>query len=347
MQYLIQPSNTPVTLTPKLMLDVGKTQRAVKSALTRAGIDWMGVVPHTRFCAWCQQPNAKVILKLILDGPKIHLENGGYAKELNCCFVVGCTHKALNPNSVEFVAKSRGITESEALEFLHTRNRSPFYRNNHKDDSEYQSYQGTRCFNNTVNRDDIISKQNFARSLDGYIARFGVVDGPLKWKTIQKQKGITLENLARRHGEGAVEKLQQWKNSVSCSLENFIRRHGEGNGKALFRQTVGTHGFYSPVTFTANGSALRSNLERTFFEILTTNGLTEGTDFSIDGQYPGVAQRYDFWFPKLNLFVEIAGSSTREYRDKMKQKRRDFGAMIVTPARLVKVANEIAQCLNQ
>lgn len=347
MKYLIEPSKTPVTIGSNSINDVGKTQRAVKSALTRAGIDWVNAVQHTRFCAWCGKPNSKILLKLCFDGITIRLGSDGYYKELNCCFSGGCEYTKLNPNSVEFISKSRGLSPTQALEFAHSRNLSPFYQKNHRSDEDYSRYQGTRCFDGIKNSQEIIAKQNAARSLDGYISRFGEVEGPTKWNQVQKRKAITLENLTLKHGAKAAEKLQLWKNSVSCSLENFIRRHGKENGKRLFAQTVGTHGFYSPITFTELGSALRSNLERTFFGILSNHRLVEGKDFYIDGQYPNSAQRYDFWFPAIDLFVEVAGSSTMEYRDKMKQKHRDFGAMIVTPHHLIKVATEIAQCLSQ
>ena len=346
MKFQIQPASIPVSLTPEILADEGKTQRRVKSAFTLAKKSWVDSVHHTKYCAWCGGPNTTVLLSLKFDGLNVTVLNGGYKKDLFCCFSKGCAHKRLNPNSLEFVMKANGMSAEEASKLIRRRNKTPFYAVNHKTGNEYSKYQGSRCYGVDKERNkQIIAKQNHTRSLAGYVERYGV-EGEARWLAVQKSKSITLENLPARYGENAVTKLNNWKNSVSCSLENFIRRHGEENGKRLYRHAVATHGFYSPVTFTAQGSSLRSNLERNFFNALINAKLTENDDFFIDRCYPNSGYRYDFFFPALNLYVEICGGNSKEYRDKMKLKEKLFGARLVYPKQVESAAKEITECLN-
>lgn len=346
MKYMIKPHQMAVNLTPKILSDQGKTQRAIKSAFTRAKLDWTTAVPSTKNCAWCGKPNSTVILQVHIKGSNVLLSNGGYVKDLHCCFTNGCAYKKLNPNSVDFVAKSRKVSKEEAIKIIHCRNASPFYSGNHVNSDSYRSYQGSRCFNNDAERNAlIIKRQNHARSLAGFIERFGL-DGKEKWLFLQKQKGITLENLTKKHGENAQKKLDAWKNSISCSQENFVRRHGEVIGKELYKKVAQSHGFYSPVTFTCGGSALRSNLERSFYEILIEGGLLEDVDFVVDGAYPNSSQRFDFWFQQIGIYIEICGCTTKQYRDKMQKKKDAHGAVLVFPKKVLSTAKEMVElCL--
>ena len=58
-------------------------------------------------------------------------------------------------------------------------------------------------------------------------------------------------------------------------------------------------------------------------------------EFTLDKKYPNSKKRYDFYLPKYNYFIEIAGLTHFEkYREKMEYKRKTFNAIILLPNQL-------------
>ena len=97
-----------------------------------------------------------------------------HISDLKYCYIKGCEGKKLNPNSIEFICKTRDISKEEAIQYIHARNKSPFYRDNHKTEEDYQKYQNIFLrLKDSHDLQNIIDKQNFSRSLQGYIERFG------------------------------------------------------------------------------------------------------------------------------------------------------------------------------
>lgn len=291
-------------------------------------------------CAWCGDINHTAVADYDINfaALTVTIKNIRYKKPLNCCYKANnnCAYKALNANSIEFVSKSRGLSECQANDFILTRNKSPFYSNNHDNPNEYKKYQGSRCYSDDVIKNqEIIDKQNFSRSLEGFQSRYGEIEGKEKYEVYCKRKGITLENLTTKYKDPLVaeQKLNAWKKATCLTLENFIKKYGEQDGTLRYKDAVKHGGKFSKITFAHDGSALRSNNERKFYESLIAQGFPS-SEILIDNAYPNSSLRYDFYIRPLNLFVEIAGMTDSCYNEKMEYKQKTFGAMIVRPKQI-------------
>jgi hypothetical protein len=108
---------------------------------------------------------------------------------------------SMNPNSVEYNVIKFGLTETEALNMIHDRNKSPFYKTNHKDQEEYRKFQAHADFSEEKKR-EIQVKQN---------------EGREKW--------------AKRIGKDAVRKMKD-----SSSLEFHINKYGNELGIIKFEE---------------------------------------------------------------------------------------------------------------
>lgn len=253
------------------------------------------------------------------------------------CKSTECSGKHLNPNSVDFVSVTRGISRDEALALIHERNNSPFYSKNHDSIEAYINYQNVHARANDKQRSiEIIEKQNFSRSLQGYIQRFGLDDGTRRWNLIQSQKGITVENLSRIYDtDTALAVYEKWKSDTRNTLENFIRRYGEFEGhekwlayKELnsqnFRPNNGLYGKRCEV----DGIRFYSMMERDFYLKLKSKNFHWPVKHDV--VYPGTLMRSDFYFPMIDVHVEIAGSwHISGYSERMQLKQDLFSCWIV------------------
>ena len=95
-------------------------------------------------CVFCGKVNQTHYPKYqISEDRQVTIVGTGYRNIKKYCFdqTSDCPGKRLNPNSVEFVSKTEGLSEEEALRLIHTRNKSPFYLENHKTKHDYQKTQ--------------------------------------------------------------------------------------------------------------------------------------------------------------------------------------------------------------
>lgn len=83
-------------------------------------------------------------------------------------------------------------------------------------------------------------------------------------------------------------------------------------------------------TLTKNNISLLEYLK--LHKFLIDNGLLEDIDFLVNKRYPNSTRYYDFYFPKINLYIEIAGRlDLIEYKLLMHQKYIEFGSKIIMP----------------
>jgi hypothetical protein len=252
------------------------------------------------------------------------------ADDLLYCKQLDCPGKKLNANSIEFVRLSRNLSELEALKFIHERNISPFYKENHNSIKEYQEYQNIfKRLKSTHNVQDISKKQTYSKSIEAYKERYGIENGTIKWKTVQSKKRITVENLSRIYGiERAQEIVDNWKSLTRNNLENFIRRHGdEGPVKYQAYLEKICHNFGGK-NIKEDGLEFYSNMELLFYRALKKHEFSY--PFLLDQRYPGSLMRSDFYFPKINTHLEIAGAwFFYGYAEKMQLKETLFDPIIV------------------
>ena len=68
----------------------------------------------------------------------------------------------MNPNSIEYNVIKFGLSKEEALNLIHERNKSPFYKINHKSEDEYRKFQSHHLFSEERKK-EIQLKQNEGR----------------------------------------------------------------------------------------------------------------------------------------------------------------------------------------
>ena len=125
-----------------------RISHALKLQYSKKGLNNPFTNSHKYHCAFCKKPNASWFFTSEISGLDLIVTGIDYHKPGFYCFDKGaCPGKKLNPNSVEFVSAIRGVSQEAALKLIHTRNKSPFYKENHKSENEYAKYQGSRVFN--------------------------------------------------------------------------------------------------------------------------------------------------------------------------------------------------------
>lgn len=91
-----------------------------------------------------------------------------------------------------------------------------------------------------------------------------------------------------------------------------------------------------------DGHLLRSNGERFFYNYAKEIGISDA--LSTNGFYPNSILCYDFYFPKLDLFVEISGLTHEKYIKRIEEKQNLFNAFVLKLNRTFE--NECKDFLN-
>ena len=253
-----------------------------------------------------------------------------------------CVRNSLNSNSIEYVSKSFGISEQDANRLILERNSSPFYHTNYTDMDAYRRYQNHGIDNmSDEQKEELIKKQNYGRSLDGYIKKYGRDDGKQKWKEIQARKGITPESMIEKYGETlGKEKYDLWLANTRHTYDNFVERYGEDVAQSRWiAYKASNPNSYGNISYTDKGEMLRSDNELEFYNTMKQYNLHE-EDYIIERNYPGSTMLSDFYFVKLDMHIEIAGMVDTLYWEKMERKKTEFGAIILVPTK----ANMVDLC---
>lgn len=96
-------------------------------------------------------------------------------------------------------------------------------------------------------------------NLNGYILRYGKIDGLNKYLEKNKHCAITLDNLTAKYGkEDAIIRYNNWKNKVAVTLDKFIIKYGEELGHKKYEQW-----FLSSIGKPSSGQI--SNISKQFF----------------------------------------------------------------------------------
>ena len=256
--------------------------------------------------------------------------------ELKRCNLKECNGYNLNPNSIEYVTKIYNVDSNDAKNIIHTRNSSPFYEYNHDSIESYNKYQGILGRVSEETKINMIKKQNYSRSLEGYIERFGEKMGTEKWHIMNKNKAITLETRIKLFGEQiGIEKYKHWKNLIVPSLENRIRKYGNGLGEYKWQNECkqGSKFGYKYRTFETN-NLLRSRHEYNFYIALRKFGFDD-YDLEFEKLYSNDGidlRRSDFYIKKFDCYIEVAGMMNVDwYNEKMMDKIKDFSPYVVYP----------------
>lgn len=152
-----------------------------------------------------------------------------------------CRGKKLNANSIEFVSITMDMTTNEALKYIHSRNKTPFYKENHENTTDYKKSQ-IRDINFFDNDEEKFNEYKYKLSkshlIDYYIGKYGDKKGTLIYNEICKKKDNSSLSYFIKKNNGDMEKalyeFNKKNDKTKQTLDNFIIRYGEeGLGKYI------------------------------------------------------------------------------------------------------------------
>ena len=408
MKLFLKDTGTEMMIIDDNIGDISKLSCAIKSHLVKRKIKIEDILQQKNInyysCNWCGKINPRFYLIVSINDGEIDIKDTDYmsyctlggrdplrrAKHL--CVDKSCPSKKLNGNSIEFVKRAYGFeTDEETIQYLHDRNSSPFYKENHENLEKYKESQSG--FSESY-KPEVIKKIRYANSLEFRKLKYGDELGEQIHNNINKSKAITLQNYITNGYtlEEAQEKYYSWKRKVAFSKENYIRRFGNIEGPLKYLQDFAKkrnmnisqisrldalsliadeiytdpnsrcssypiekillqsnfltalqehfnfaiseienelysreygyktleqikRGKYGLLSWTPDGTLLRSHFEYLFYNKIQQSPLAE-LPFEIDQYYPCKKFKFDFYFPTLGEYVEIAGLAGLEWYDK-------------------------------
>lgn len=193
-----------------------------------------------KICPFCGEFIPPNYYDVSINDNVITINGGIYVKEFSSCRNKQCHSKKLNPNSVEFVSVAYGLSEEDALKYIHERNKSPFYRENHVSEEDYTKYQKRDIEWYKSRGKDIkesVTLGNYHKSLEFYKLKYGEIDGEEIYNSINDRKRITLSNMIKVHGEEKGTLIyEDWKKKVVQTPERMVARYGKEEGICRYKE---------------------------------------------------------------------------------------------------------------
>jgi len=337
---LINSSNTKKT----------KTQRINKIVKTKTNFNSLILLLDTLEsnlirCFWCNSVtkiknfNVENINNFTFLTDVTQIDNIKNCKRNDTLSTKNCNAKKLNPNSLEYVKNSLGFkTDKEAKKYLLERNKSLFYRHNHKSDEEYRNYQrrDKNFFGTEEKWKKYCERQAYTNSLEYFKEKYGDDKGLKKWDEYNKSKdSSSLNHFLKKYGntiEAYIKYDQRCKSSDSSSKKYYIKKYGEieGNKKWEYIHTlpyyIERYGYqngnriFNNIKLKENKTTCKSSKEsliNLFIPLIKEYekqytykyfiGYNQNKEYFLKDSN-GVNRFFDFCIPDLKIIVEYHGS---------------------------------------
>lgn len=198
-------------------------------------------------CRICNNEYCKFDVNIYIDDKNyVTIKEIFYPKNMHCYSKnKNCDVKKLNPNSVEFVSKVHKLNETQALEFIHLNNKSPFYKENHLNEKSYSKFQSRNIsyFIKVYGEEDgkikynkMIETQKYKRSKKFFVEKYGEVNGTLLYEKISKSKdNMSFDYFLKKYNDEkiAYEEYLKRKTTIKTTIDKFIKKYGE-NGITMY-----------------------------------------------------------------------------------------------------------------
>lgn len=191
-------------------------------------------------CRICKVGNPPLDINFEIVDNFIKIKDFSFKKKVYCygenC---ECDGIKMNSNSFEFLSKINNISIEDAKILLKEKNKSPFYKENHKSDDLYKKSQsrsieyyigkyGIELGNEKYNKH--VAKIAISNSEKGYIDKYGEELGRKMFNDISYRKDSMSLNFFIKKNNGdynkAIFEYEERKKSVNVSVDNFIRKYG-------------------------------------------------------------------------------------------------------------------------
>lgn len=158
------------------------------------------------------------------------------------CKEKGCTGKTINPNSIEFVSKTRKINEEQAIKIIHDRNKSPFYLENHKNKNDYKNYQSLKHKLSDKEYKKFIKNLKYSKTIEYYIEKYGKKEGAKIWKEINSKKdSMSFSYFLKKNNFNYKKSILEYKNRVKSVLpknKSYIGGNYSKQSYNIFKKIV-------------------------------------------------------------------------------------------------------------
>jgi hypothetical protein len=182
-------------------------------------------------CAFCHEKSVFDIvydLKPYKESYMIYISDISYDKLYCYSKNKNCDGRKYNPNSIDFVSKVYSLSDEEALKYIHSRNKSPFYECNHDNKEEYRKYQSIkdRFDGDAGDGDDryatFIKNLKYSKTINYYIEKYGKDDGERIWYDIQSKKdSMSFKFFLKKNNNDYKKSLIEYKERLK--LANVAR----------------------------------------------------------------------------------------------------------------------------
>jgi hypothetical protein len=135
------------------------------------------------------------------------------------CKKTGCPGKKLNPNSIEFVSKSKKINKKNAIKIIHERNNSPFYKENYSSIEEYKNYQSLNKRLNENEYNNYIKNLKYSKTIEYYYDKYGKEEGKKIWDDIQTKKdSMSFNFFLKKYNYNYKKAIIEYKNRIKTII---------------------------------------------------------------------------------------------------------------------------------
>ena len=402
--YISNYNNFEFTSKKDIINDSAAFKRAIKLSLKRkyhkSLIDVMidlDFIPNTcNHCGHFIEPN---LIKYHNIENKIFIDYIGYENiNYRFCKTKNCIGAKLNPNSIEFVKKTYSFnTDEEAKTYIHSRNKTPFYAENHSSIEDYKNYQRRDkqwYIDNNINYEKYIEKANYHKSLDYKIKQYGKELGTQIYNESCKEKSLFSKEILEKKINNSNDIIKIRKNflissshnrlsndmfeslntmceylyknipityktfitydyisknilrkkyvELFCEINNITKEefaniflsycYDKTDIKTGYKYKLIKHLLFGSLYITNEGNLLRSKFELDFYIEMCKYDLNKKPYYT-DKKYPNQINtnyKYDFCFPEINFYIEIAGLDKFEtYKTKLNIKKQLFSPYIV------------------
>jgi len=245
-----------------------------------------------------------------------------------------CSGRLFNPNSVDFVSKAYKLDRESALKKIKSRNKSPFYKENHKTIEEYSNYQKRNLdfFMNKFGDDGFnkyeiyLEKLKFGTSFDGFCKKNQNVDIDLlknEWKIIQNKKdNSSLEYFISicDNESDAIELFKEKIKKTKNDLNSYISKYGIDEGTKKYNNKIEKYKnsmieYYKSdriktTSYSQEASTFFDNLIIELNKINIFNNCNykyKENEIGIYNEDSKTCYFYDFYIPEYNLIIEYNG----------------------------------------
>lgn len=292
-------------------------------------------------CKFCKKENVKVLLTKI--NGKVNFCAKKYCENKKCIN----ERKKINPNSIKFVSICNNVDTDEAKKIIHKRNKSPFYKINHKNEKEYlnsqrifspihvehylnkenpitgrkytvkEAEEKIRATQSKIGRKSKGKKFNFITNKESFIEKFGIEEGTKKYLSWKRKVNNSRQNSPMRVFSKNWYKYTYGDQAGSLSFIHRINYKKWIGTKDYYRAVFGNDFEYEKISFGNYGwSKMSQELFISLLDILSENINLDDFDiyFALKNNEKciyenGKAYFYDFCFKgkEFKKLIEFDG----------------------------------------